>query len=52
MGDAEHFALDRQFDTIVAGDLIEHLGNVEGFLKSVMGCLAPGGKLVIQTPNP
>ena len=52
VGDAEHFALDRQFDTIVAGDLIEHLGNVEGFLKSVMGCLAPDGKLVIQTPNP
>lgn len=52
VGDAEAFAFDQPFDVIVAGDLIEHLGNLEGFLKSCMAALAPGGMLIVQTPNP
>ena len=52
VGDAERFVFDRQFDVIVAGDLIEHLGNVEGFLTSARAALAPGGMLIVQTPNP
>ena len=52
VGDAEAFAFEEPFDTIVAGDLIEHLGNFEGFLKSAIDALAPGGRIVVQTPNP
>ncbi len=52
LGDAEHFVFDRQFDVIVAGDLIEHLSNVGGFLESCLDALAPNGRIIIQTPNP
>jgi 2-polyprenyl-3-methyl-5-hydroxy-6-metoxy-1,4-benzoquinol methylase len=52
VGDAERFAFDQPFDVIVAGDLVEHLGNLEGFFTSVRGALAPGGVLIVQSPNP
>jgi len=52
VGDAEAFAFDEPFDVIVAGDLVEHLGNLDGFLNSCLGALAPGGRIVVQTPNP
>lgn len=52
VGDAERFAFDQQFDVIVAGDLIEHLGNVDGFLTSARAALAPSGLIIVQTPNP
>lgn len=51
-GDAENFTFDRQFDVIVVGDLIEHLGNPGGFLASAEKVLAPGGTIIVQTPNP
>ncbi len=51
-GNAEVFDLDRVFDAIVAGDLIEHLGNVGGFLESCRKHLNVDGKLLISTPNP
>lgn len=50
--DAENFTLDRQFDVIVAGDIIEHLGNLNGFLSSCKAHLRPGGRLLVSTPNP
>ena len=50
--DAECFDLARTFDVIVAGDLIEHLGNLNGFLQSCKNHLRPGGRLLISTPNP
>jgi len=49
---AEHFDLSRTFDVIVAGDLIEHLGDLNGFLKSCKSHLKPGGCLLVSTPNP
>jgi SAM-dependent methyltransferase len=49
---AETFELDRQFDTIVAGDVIEHLSNPGAFLVQARKHLAPGGKLIITTPFP
>lgn len=48
LADAENFALHRQFDVIVAGDIIEHLGDLNGFLTSCRTHLRPGGRL----PNP
>jgi len=51
-GDAENFSFDRPFDVIVAGDIIEHLGNPGGMLVSSLQSLAPGGMIIVQTPNP
>jgi 2-polyprenyl-3-methyl-5-hydroxy-6-metoxy-1,4-benzoquinol methylase len=51
-GDAESFDLGRTFDVIVAGDIIEHLGDLNGFLKSCKGHLQPDGRLLVSTPNP
>lgn len=50
--DAEHFSFNEKFSVIVAGDLIEHLGNVEGFLTSCIASLKDDGRIIIQTPNP
>lgn len=52
VGNAESFAFEEKFDVIVAGDIVEHLGNLDGFLVSVRGALKPGGILIVQTPNP
>lgn len=52
VGNAENFDLGKQFDVIVAGDLIEHLGDLRGFLMSCQAHLRPGGKLLVSTPNP
>lgn len=51
IGDAQNFSLNRKFDVIVAGDLIEHLTNFEGFFNSVKKHLKAEGKLIINTPN-
>lgn len=44
--------LDEEFDTIVAGEIIEHLPNVGQFLENMRRHLAANGTLVITTPNP
>ena len=49
---AETFELGRQFDTIVAGDLIEHLSNPGAFLRQAAKHLAPNGRLILTTPYP
>ena len=51
LGDAQHFDLRRKFDTVFAGELIEHLDDPHGFLQSVRRHLEPGGRLVLTTPN-
>jgi 2-polyprenyl-3-methyl-5-hydroxy-6-metoxy-1,4-benzoquinol methylase len=51
LADAQNFDLGRTFETVFAGELIEHLGNVEGFLASARRHLEPGGHLVLTTPN-
>jgi len=48
---AESFELSDRFDTIVAGEVIEHLANPGLFLRQVRGHLKPGGRLVLSTPN-
>jgi 2-polyprenyl-3-methyl-5-hydroxy-6-metoxy-1,4-benzoquinol methylase len=52
VADAQAFDLGRTFEVIVACDLIEHLENFDGFLESCKRHLAPGGRLLISTPNP
>ena len=51
-GDAQGFVLDKKFDVIVAGDLIEHLENIDGFFESCKNHLNKDGKILISTPNP
>lgn len=50
--DAEAFSLDRVFDVIVAGELIEHLSNPGQFLDRVHEHLDDDGQLILTTPNP
>ena len=49
---AENFNLDKKFDTIVAGELIEHLSNPGNFLECAKRHLKKGGILILTTPNP
>jgi len=39
------------FDLIIASEVIEHLVNPGGFLTSAAKHLAPGGRILITTPN-
>lgn len=41
-----------QFDSVVAGELLEHLLNPMLFLEQCFNALRPGGLLVLSTPNP
>lgn len=44
--------LGEQFETIVAGELIEHLPDPGQFLRNMRRHLTPEGTVVISTPNP
>jgi len=44
--------IDDCFDTVTAGEIIEHVTNLDSFLKEISRVLKPGGKLIISTPNP
>jgi 2-polyprenyl-3-methyl-5-hydroxy-6-metoxy-1,4-benzoquinol methylase len=44
--------LDRKFELIVVGDVIEHLDNPSALFRNVAQMLAPTGRLVVSTPNP
>lgn len=50
-GDAQNFSTNEKFDVIIVGEVIEHLWNVEGLLKSAHNSLTDGGALIITTPN-
>lgn len=41
----------RRFDVIIASQIIEHLGNTDGFLKEMHRVLKPTGYAIISTPN-
>lgn len=43
--------LNKKFDVIVAGELIEHLENPGLFLDKIKRFLNPDGSLIITTPN-
>lgn len=48
----EPLKIDRQFDTIVVGNLIEHLSSFEGLMNNVNRLLKPDGHVLISTANP
>lgn len=50
-GDAQNFNLDRKFNLIHAGELIEHLDNPGGFLDSIRNHLTEDGQVLLTTPN-
>lgn len=51
VGNAENFNLNQKFDVIIAGELIEHLSNFQGFFDSVKRHLKENGLLILTTPN-
>lgn len=52
VADAQAFSLGKTFDVITAGDVIEHLNNIEGFLRSCKKHMHENSRLLISTPNP
>lgn len=55
VGDATRLAdilNGRSFDTVVAGEFIEHVEQPYEFLRSLRPFVKPCGRLVITTPNP
>ncbi len=50
-GDAENMLLGREFDCIVAGELIEHLSNPGLFLDNMHHHLSEQGALILTTSN-
>jgi len=51
VGDAQNLEFGPSFDTILAGELMEHLQNPGQFLEGAARALKPGGRLVLSTPN-
>jgi len=51
VGDAEDFELEENFDVIVAGDIIEHLGRPQSMLECARKHLKSDGRVIITTPN-
>jgi SAM-dependent methyltransferase len=49
--DAETMDFETPFDTVVAGELIEHLSNPGRFLDACRRVLKPDGRLLLSTPN-
>ena len=45
-------AIDRQFNVIVVGNLIEHLSNFDGLMSNLRRLLSPDGVVLIGTANP
>jgi len=52
VADGQRFALNKRFDTVVAGDVIEHVDDPARLLRSCAEHLKPGGKIVLTTPYP
>lgn len=50
--DLKNVFQDRRFDTVLAGEIIEHVEEPYKFLRDVREVIKDGGKLVLSTPNP
>lgn len=51
-GNAEEWHLPETFDTIFAGDVIEHLSNPGRFLEQARKMMHASSELIVVTPNP
>jgi SAM-dependent methyltransferase len=51
IGDAQDFDFNEAFDVIVAGEVIEHIADLRGFLACSARNLRIGARLIITTPN-
>ena len=53
IGDAADLIdMDERFNTVIAGEIIEHLNDPLRFLAGCYHILNPGGRLILSTPNP
>jgi SAM-dependent methyltransferase len=50
-GDAHALTYEASFDTVVVGELIEHLQNPGECLEGCRRALKPGGRIILTTPN-
>jgi 2-polyprenyl-3-methyl-5-hydroxy-6-metoxy-1,4-benzoquinol methylase len=50
--DAQVMSLGERFETIVVGELIEHVESPGALLRNLRDHLEPGGQILITTPNP
>ena len=44
--------LNLSYDTVIAGEILEHLEDPIGFLRQCHSCLKDNGKIILSTPNP
>jgi SAM-dependent methyltransferase len=51
VGDAHRLQYESRFDTIILGELIEHLQSPGECIAGCMRALKPGGRIIITTPN-
>lgn len=51
-GNAENLELNKKFDVVYAGDLIEHLNNIGNFLESCKKHMKQDSILILTTPSP
>lgn len=51
LGDLKELMIEEKYDVVTMWDVLEHLSNPDGYLKSVHGILKDGGILAINTIN-
>jgi SAM-dependent methyltransferase len=51
VGGAEHVPLDRQFDCVIATQVIEHVYEPLRFIMEIARRTRPGGHIVVATPD-
>lgn len=52
LGNGEDLPFPKEkFDYVIIGEIIEHIGNAENFLRECKRVLKPNGKLIGSTPN-
>jgi len=50
-GNMENYNFDKQFDVVIAGDILEHVDNQGLFLDNVKKHLKKDGRFILTTPN-